>query len=538
MAAVTFAFMTALGSVGIFEMRNMSNSTEQGLLAVKTGNAAMVSVENAHAYFKTQVQEWKNILIRGNDPQSFDRYFAQFGTEEKKVQSALDAAVRSMKELDLPLDSITKLKKDHQELGAKYREALKHFDKTDPNSGKQVDKLVRGMDRDAASGMEKVVTSIEQHVAQRIASQMEDSQSSYASSRLIFSILMTIGLIVTTALSFFILSKVMKQLGGDPSAVVAIIQRISAGQLNQAVSGQALRPGSVMAAMETMRQSLRSMVEQIQCASAQLAEASNQMAVAGKQVTAASQQQSEATASMAASVEQMTVSINHISESASLARKNAEASSETIDRGLNMVDQTIGEMTSITTTVLKTSDDIKQLAEKSVRIGSIVNVIKEIADQTNLLALNAAIEAARAGEQGRGFAVVADEVRKLAERTGKSTLEIVQTVKTIQDSTRQSINSTDISLRQASEGARLADTAGESMREVKSGIGAALISVTEISHALAEQGEASTQVAMNVERIAQMTEENSTSVRSLNEAAIQITSLAGELKTLTQRFHL
>jgi methyl-accepting chemotaxis protein len=347
-----------------------------------------------------------------------------------------------------------------------------------------------------------------------------------------------LSLILGLSFAWLMANQITSQLGGSPNDVAAIAQRIADGHLELSAEAADAPKNSVMANMETMRRNLRDLVGQIQNTSDQLANAASQMSSAGKQVAASTSEQSDATASMAAAIEEMVVSIQHISDNSDVARQNSQASSECIDRSMKVVEKTVSEMNAITKTVGVTASDIQSLVEQSQKIGSVVNVIREIADQTNLLALNAAIEAARAGEQGRGFAVVADEVRKLAERTAVSTQEIVKTVQAIQSSTQQTLLSTETSRQQASEGARLANETGDSMREVKSGLDVALASVCDITNALAEQGAGSAIVASSVERIAQMTEENSAAVASLNDTVQHVSEMTSQLKAVTRRFQL
>jgi len=283
-----------------------------------------------------------------------------------------------------------------------------------------------------------------------------------------------------------------------------------------------------------LQSSFRSVHEGI----AQVANSSHSLSLSAQEVANSSKQQNESALSMAAAVQQVTASISRVSEGASEAVKLAQDSGKLSDQGTEIILRAAEEMRKIANTVQVTSDTIKNLGEQSTRISSIVRVINEIADQTNLLALNAAIEAARAGEQGRGFAVVADEVRKLAERTSKATQEVSQMIKTIQEASRSAVDGMMASVTQVDGGVALAEQAGEAINLIKLESNQVLDTVNNISSALIEQAKASADIASNIEQIAQMTDRNSAAAERTAGAAVQLEELAVDMRATVDRFKI
>jgi methyl-accepting chemotaxis protein len=241
---------------------------------------------------------------------------------------------------------------------------------------------------------------------------------------------------------------------------------------------------------------------------------------------------------MAASVEQMTVSISHISDRATDTQTVSSETGRLSREGAAVVHRSADEMAQIAQSVNQSADVVRRLGEKSKEIAHIVSVIKDIADQTNLLALNAAIEAARAGEQGRGFAVVADEVRKLSEKTAGSTNEIASMVEAIAMGTQEAVGSMESGVARVDAGVALARQAGESITQIEGASAKLLDAVNDISSALKEQSQASNDIAKHVEKIAQMSEENSVAIKEAAQASHSLETLAGSLTTSVSRFKI
>lgn len=327
-------------------------------------------------------------------------------------------------------------------------------------------------------------------------------------------------------------------LGGDPDYAKEITKRIAAGDLTTEVICSPGDTSSLLAGMKEMQETLFRMIGEILQDAEQLSSASTQMMEAFKVVSERTERQGEAASSMAAAVEEMTVSIAHVADNAGEAHHISIQASELSMSGTRIIESAATEMQRISDAVQSSSAIIEELGRHSEQISSIVNTIKEIADQTNLLALNAAIEAARAGEQGRGFAVVADEVRKLAERTSLSTTEIGNMVGRIQEGTRNAVSSMQAGVTQAGKGVELATQAGGSINEIRTGSMRVTEVVNNISDSIREQGGVSSEIAKTVEQVAQMSEESAQAVMDTSQAAHHLKDLSISLHNSVSRFKL
>jgi len=365
-----------------------------------------------------------------------------------------------------------------------------------------------------------------------------EARAIYAFARIQMLVGLAIAIGIGLLLARWVVLSVTRPLGGEPEDVKSVAEAIAEGDLSAEL---VVRPGdehSVMAAMHKMQGNLRAMVAELQHNAESVSSAAQQLATSSSQVAVATTSQSEAASSMAAAVEQMTVSVNHVSERAGETHAITSSTGALSRDGNQIIQETVGEMQEIARIVGDAADTIQRMGASSQQISSIVQVIKDVADQTNLLALNAAIEAARAGEQGRGFAVVADEVRKLAERTTKATAEIGAMIDAVQSSASEAVDTMQSAVERVGNGVDKAQHASSAMTEINSGAESAVQMVNEITSALREQSMASNDIAANVERIAQMSEENGAATREVADTAGLLEQLAADARAAAGQFRL
>ena len=356
---------------------------------------------------------------------------------------------------------------------------------------------------------------------------VDDVNAVFRQQALLFSIMVVITLAILSVISWLINSSILRQLGGEPAYAVEVVRHIAEGDLVRPVEFSS--PDSLLAAMQGMQQKLASIFGDINGMASRLSSGAEHVSVAARETSVAAHNQAQSTSASAASIEQMTVSISEVSEIATQTEANSSQTAALAEEGAGLVKNAAQEIELISRTVATSSQQIQLLQQRSQEIGGIANVIKEIADQTNLLALNAAIEAARAGEQGRGFAVVADEVRKLAERTAKATTEIAQMIDSIQEETQTAVQAMATAAPQVDKGLDLATQATAMLDEIHRQALDSLGKVRDVALATTEQATTATDIAKHVEHIASMAEETNATMQNNAAEAEQLEGLADQL---------
>jgi methyl-accepting chemotaxis protein len=458
----------------------------------------------------------------------------------------LDSVEKQIKEINeaWAIYTATPLSEEEKELVPKFNESYSKFIneiiqpslasmRANDFSYATYMRFIRGSrEHGAAAG--KIANSLSDVNGKLTTVDFERAVGAYVSSRTNMLIAFGIGLLLVISLAWMIIRSIVVPLSGLQAAM-GEIERDGDFTRRVEVSGSdevGQTATSFNHLLATMQKTLSGILEH----TTRLDEAATELSATAQQVAKSSEMTSETSSAMAAAVEEMIVSVNHINQNAQETSGITQHTGELSQQGGEVIRRTVNEMHAMAKAVRESSDSITELGQQSEKISGIVQVIKEVADQTNLLALNAAIEAARAGEQGRGFAVVADEVRKLAERTTSATGEIGTMISAIQSSSDAAVSTMGHAAERVESGVTLADQAGEAITNIQEGATQVQAHVGDITSILAEQGNASKTIAQQIELVAQAAEQNSNAARHSSDEAKNIEHLAREVRSAVEKF--
>jgi methyl-accepting chemotaxis protein len=320
---------------------------------------------------------------------------------------------------------------------------------------------------------------------------------------------------------------------------IEVLSEIANHNLTVSVTGNysgdhELIKSSINGTADSMNEALNDVSEAIHAT----ASASAEISSSTEEMAAGAHEQSAQTTEVAVAIEQMTRTIVETTRSAETAAEHAKKAGEIAEEGGHVVKETVEGINKIADVVTRAAETVKQLGRNSDQIGEIIQVIDDIADQTNLLALNAAIEAARAGEQGRGFAVVADEVRKLAERTTRATKEIAAMIKQIQTDTAEAVDSMNKGTNEVERGKELAHRAGDSLKEIIQATVKVINDIKHVASASEEQSGTAEQISKSVESISNVTNETAAGIQQIAHSAEDLTRLTVTLQSLINKFRI
>ena len=295
---------------------------------------------------------------------------------------------------------------------------------------------------------------------------------------------------------------------------------------------------SLIGLLGGMQSTLKGIIAKVSHSTEELSDSADSIAQIAEQTARFATSQQSSTQTMAAAIEELVVSISHLSDNATHADELSKVSANTLEEGSGVIKETLDSIENISTTVGEAASTISELNGHTQQISEIIGVIRSIADQTNLLALNAAIEAARAGEQGRGFAVVADEVRNLASRSAASTQQITGMISKIQSGADASIRSMETTVNNVSRGVSLANQTGEAISSIRSHASNLTGLMGEISHTLREQSTAANEVVSTVGNITSLSEQSGDAARHVSQEAAKLKQLSRVLHQEMGHFKL
>ncbi|WP_286904055.1 methyl-accepting chemotaxis protein [Clostridium sp. UBA1652] len=557
-------FIVGMCTFSWYTVSKFNNSTKERLEVSRSYTILVDEARDAQVEFKIQVQEWKNVLLRGNSKDNFDKYYNQFIKSNNNVQDKLLKLKESMKNNSLDTTSVDTLMLNHKELFDKYSTAIKSYDVNNSESYKTVDELVSGLDRQTTSDMDSLVESIQSKATEAAEMMIETSESDKNTFTKYLIILEALGLVATIVFTIIIMAT-YKGIKMFINQFKALMEQAEKGDLT--TKGEIHKKdelGEVTSKFNEFITSIRNLISETKEATETVALSSNEIMKTTDEISNTSQEVANTVSDLAEStskqiefaeqsnekVKVVVEGLKKITTNSIYINKLTNTAIETVNSGASTIKEQIKIMDNTKDSSKKVSEVIWNLSTKSNEIGEVVEFINGITEQINLLSLNAAIEAARAGEAGRGFTVVANEVKKLAELSRESTLKISKLITEIQSdikksveevsNTNQSIDKQAVALKNTDDSLKKIETSvfevTQKIKEVTAETEAINNSTSVVEDAIGKMVALIETNASSTEEVAASTEEHTASIEEISASMNVLTDLSNNLEKTIQKF--
>ncbi|WP_159064773.1 methyl-accepting chemotaxis protein [Thaumasiovibrio subtropicus] len=521
--------VVAVSITASFTLFTLNRNLDQFSLLLDNEIRAERSVERINVEFKRQVQEWKNVLLRGHDKEQRDKYWNRFLKQENVIQSLAADTIPLLDQQPSLQQQVQRFVAAHQEMGQAYRIGFQAF--VDADFSHTVgDKAVKGIDREPSQLLEETSDAISQLAIEN------SSQLSTGSAQLLkitMMILVGIGILILLGAA-----AIMSRVIIDPLIKTAEqIDQLSHGNFDVNVDDKAQGEiGSLNQSIAALSKQLTVLMGTMSQTASNLQSTAQTMAEHASQQADVSLTQKEHSEQAAAAVEEMAYSAGLVSNSAELTATATENTRSSASQGLTQMQQVSTLIHHLKSDMADAGAAVTELSDQAARVNEVMTVIRSIAEQTNLLALNAAIEAARAGEHGRGFAVVADEVRALAQKTQSSTEEIEEILAAVKQGSESSVATMSQGSSRTDEVVTHIDNLAERWGILANDITQVRDQNAEVATAATEQSTVTSDIARIISGLHESAEEQQKQSIAGQEVSHSLATLADELTTKISQF--